>query len=508
MENKYVWLTKRSLRSVMHLNLWSENPRLNPELEYRTFKSIVSGLISSKKERDNFVELVESIAKYGFIPADPIVIFFYDEKWYVAEGNRRVAAIRLLIDPSKAPRSIKATIRKYSRICDIENLTKIYVAIAPSLDEVEWYINQRNGILSLNYSWTRIQQIENFSRLYEKYHGDMEKVRESIGVGSNDLDVLLRMLKIKNFSKLPQVQNFLTEDEIKEANSHSFPITIIERFFGFSVVREAWGIIFDGANVNLIFDNDDGFYYAYAHLLKRILSVGDDKINTRMKKEDLSNILGSLPKIENKTIKPKPESPIPDSVSTSTSENTSTSSPEEMRPEPAEEIPSSPATPPTPPPVPVYKNPNRKKLNYEKYFIDTTEFKLSAIFDELKCIPTKTYPFATSALIRIFLDVAVLVYIQSEGLESNISKSFQRGLRSIELSNRLEFLKKDSPLKSNKNCVKIINGLLDSESTYSLDILNGYMHSASTHYNRRDYLNNFWDFLLPLFETMFKIDKI
>ena len=143
----YNWLSKRTYRSVDTLRLWSENPRLNPEDSHIYISDFVEDLISDAGERESFCNLIKSISENGFIPSDPIVVWKNtdNEKFYVAEGNRRVLALKLLRDPNKAPKSIRGLVRKYSTAIDKNLIKKVLVSIAPSFDDVEWYINQRNN---------------------------------------------------------------------------------------------------------------------------------------------------------------------------------------------------------------------------------------------------------------------------------------------------------------------------------------------------------------------------
>lgn len=71
----YDWLSKRTPRSVDELRPWPENPRLNPEETHVTTSDYVEDIISEKADRENFCDLVKSIAERGFIPADPIVVW-------------------------------------------------------------------------------------------------------------------------------------------------------------------------------------------------------------------------------------------------------------------------------------------------------------------------------------------------------------------------------------------------------------------------------------------------
>ena len=52
----------------------------------------------------------------------------------------------------------------------------------------------------------------------------------------------------------------------------------------------------------------------------------------------------------------------------------------------------------------------------------------------------------------------------------------------------------------------IITRLIDPSQEYSLDVLNGYIHSQDSHYTNKRFLNSFWDFLFPLFEFSCKTE--
>ncbi|MCK4433017.1 MAG: ParB N-terminal domain-containing protein, partial [Methanomicrobia archaeon] len=135
------WLIKKTPRSVDQLRLWPENPRLNPEEIQVSLRDYAEDFTYAKADRDNFIDLVKSIADDGFIHADPIVVWQNDEnkKYYVAEGNRRLVALKLLREPNKAPKSIRTTLRKYSKKINKSDIEKIFVNVAPSFDDAEWY---------------------------------------------------------------------------------------------------------------------------------------------------------------------------------------------------------------------------------------------------------------------------------------------------------------------------------------------------------------------------------
>ena len=226
----YDWLSKRTPRSVDELRPWPENPRLNPEETHVTTSDYVEDIISEKADRENFCDLVKSIAERGFIPADPIVVWQNpdNKKFYVAEGNRRILALKILRDPDKAPRSIRAIVRKYSALIDLASIKKVQVSVAPSFDSAEWYINQRNNTSSLQRPWSRVQQQRWIASLYEKYEGNIDQILSITNLDKSEIEGYIRILKLKDFINIPEIKNELSPNEYARANSYKFPITILD----------------------------------------------------------------------------------------------------------------------------------------------------------------------------------------------------------------------------------------------------------------------------------------
>jgi hypothetical protein len=75
------------------------NPRLTLEEEGSSQAALLEIMI----KRFKIEELAESILASGFNPFDPIVAWSHDDRLTVLEGNRRVAAMQLLLEPQRAP---------------------------------------------------------------------------------------------------------------------------------------------------------------------------------------------------------------------------------------------------------------------------------------------------------------------------------------------------------------------------------------------------------------------
>lgn len=495
--SKYEWLEKKTPRSVDQLRLWTFNPRLNPEEEYITLSDFAEELTNDASEKKAFYDLVKSIVAIGFIQADPIVVWQNNKnnKYYVAEGNRRVLALKLLRYPEKAPKSIRSFIRNASNEINRKTIEKILVNVAPTFSDAEWYINQRNSLSSLQRRWSRVQQQRWVTDLYYEYNGDLEIIKSKTNLSLGDLEEIIRVLKIRDFIKMQEVKNNFTQIEYTLANSHKFPITILERFFNFTDVRRKWGIKFNGIEVEII-SNKSSFYIAFSELIKRIIDrQGENKINTRMTKVDIPDILASLPTVtfdEDATDKNNDSPTLP-------------SSDNEEEPKPEE--------PQTPIPPRLSKlerlkaqkgdtNRNRMVLEiYKKLYTDN--HRINVLFNaEFQKISVSTYPNTLAAALRVFLDLSILQLIDTHSLREPIGNHNRCNFKEVTLHKRLSYLK-DNLLKNDSKV--IAKHLLQEENQFSLRVLNGYVHSKNTHYLDKRILNGFWDFLFPLFEEILDI---
>lgn len=414
---KYNWLEKRTPRSIEQLKLWNENPRLNPDETHLTIVDFTEDMISDENEKKHFFDLLKSLAN-DYIPADPIVVWQEkNQKYYVAEGNRRVLALKLLNNPDKAPKSIRAYVRRISENRKVR-LEKINVCVAPTFEDVEWYINQRNSASSLQLQWSRIQQQRWIDKLYRKYGNDIDTLLEKTNMSQGELENYIRNVRLIDLIKEPEVKSVLTEKQYQQATSHNFPITILERFFANKMVKEKWGIEFDGLDIKL--KNKNGFLTAYAELIRNIVDnqIGI-QIDTRTITSNLSTILEKLPAV-----------------------NLSTKDPWAINgkslSEQKQEIETTPST--EKPKTVLKGDPNRNRLILSCYTLETSNYRLEGIFNELKKLSINSYTNAIAASIRIFLDLSVLNWLQVENKTSDIQKKYGCNLRDITLKNRLTFV--------------------------------------------------------------------
>ncbi|WP_169754458.1 hypothetical protein [Campylobacter curvus] len=113
------------------------------------------------------------------------------------------------------------------------------------------------------------------------------------------------------------------------------------------------------------------------------------------------------------------------------------------------------------------------------------------MFNELKHIPTVKYPNAVAALLRVLLDLSVAEYIQDNSIENTNNRSLKEKLKEI-----------------NKNLNnKHIDQFLNPKNETSLDSLNMYIHDIKNINISINFLNNFFNKLVPIIKDLINIEE-
>ncbi len=491
---KYAWLEKRTPRSVDQLRLWEQNPRLNPEETHSRLSDFVADLISENSDKEAFLKLMDSIVANGFVAAEPVVVW-QDQtngKFYVAEGNRRVMALKLLRHPEKAPREIRNIVARKAKLINLDSIEKISVSVAPSFEDCEWYINHRHTVGSVR-NWTRLQWQREIVRLYDTYGGNVDKVLEKANISTTELNDTLRIIKVRDLVMNPVVYEGLSEEEKVSAKSHRIPMTILERWFNSAVVKERWGYRFTEDNIEII-SNKPSFLNAFKVfiqlVIKRDLDGIDPVINTRTVTSNLENILNALPQ-----------------VTFDSDEGEYTPITEDNKPSQGEsgaKLDNKDDAAITSPAKPINAGLTRNKLIPENFHLKTSNQKLLALFSELKRLPVGNYPNSVAAMLRVFLDLAVDDYIKQNDLADSIRTN--GGYQT--LAQKLKYFREDIFKGKNSPARKILDKLSNHTNEHSLDTLNNYIHSSEIHKIEKVFLNGFWDFLFPLFSEILEIEEI
>ncbi len=169
-----------SRAKTLDLLLDDENPRLPPEDRGASQPKLVEIML----ERFAIDEIAESICAAGFLPLDPFVAYETSKGLVVLEGNRRLATLKLLLDPGACPKrfadrwdAFRARITPEIRQA-IEWID-VYVAASRANADVLSYIGFRhvNGIMP----WDAAEKAAYIANLVEKHGWSYQQVAEIIG---------------------------------------------------------------------------------------------------------------------------------------------------------------------------------------------------------------------------------------------------------------------------------------------------------------------------------------
>lgn len=496
MNDSKKWWENRVIRSVDNLKLWAENPRIDPAVRLVTIRDYAEEFISDPIDEQNFLKLVRSIAERGFMPFDPIVVWQEEVKkhFIVAEGNRRVLALKLLRSPERAPISIRKAVVNLSRMIDRDEIEKVKVCLAPTYEDARWYILQRHSsAASEQIKWQRLQQQRFIINVYDSVSQSIEETVRITGFKRATIVDSLRYVKIRDIATLPEVTKFLNSEEKEQVFSHKISMTVLERWFGNSQVRERWHISFNDDGVTITAE-PSSFYFAYAKFLKAMLTKDTDLgffINTRSIDNKFGEIFDFLPAV----------SAPGDTSEAAIKVNAENQESPQQAPDKSQKNQDTIKNPKR-----LKGNPNRRQLTDKFHGITTTNYKISKLFDELRILPVFKYPNMAAASIRIFLELAIDEYIVGNGLKDEMTKRFKKGYHEVSLSLKLDFLKGE--FIDDRDANKVIDELRTHKNDFSLNTLNEYIHGSRIHKVEPQFLNRFWDMMSPLFSVLINLKEV
>jgi len=170
-----------------YLDFDPDNPRL---AEDGNTNPTEPEIIVALAEMADLSEIVESIAANGYIDIEPIIAQRIGDRWRVLEGNRRLAAIRLLQTPALA----KGTGISVPSISDanLKTLREVSVYAVSNADQVREYI----GFKHINgpHKWDAVAKARFAANWYrkEQYNGmTIEKIARRLGDGH---DTVVRLV--------------------------------------------------------------------------------------------------------------------------------------------------------------------------------------------------------------------------------------------------------------------------------------------------------------------------
>jgi hypothetical protein len=376
--------------SVVNLKLDDQNPRLPgvTPTQTQTQPKIIDYLV----EHEGVFELAKAIATKGYLLNEEPIVCKENNKFVVLEGNRRVAACKLLVNPdlikSKTKRKV---LDNLLRTFDISIVTKLEVRIAPDRDSADVIIVNRHTDGGTVEPWDKTKQ--------DRFFHNRVLGGESIDALSSKFNIRRSLIKetlvrYNMYNELLQVdfdvsQRKDVEDETK------FAMTNVERFYNSKLGKEFLGLSFNDKGLPLHSLPKE----EYNKRLKRIaLDVVSKKLNSRTygDEKDQSGYIDILKKSNEFDLHVLPSNENQISYTSISNE----SSTEEISEQPSEVRPRNI----------VRETPGNKMIASDCHF-KTKNNRIDAIFKELKSANLDTQFNSSAVLFRSYIDMIVYQFL-------------------------------------------------------------------------------------------------
>jgi hypothetical protein len=280
----------KNLNALSDLELDPENPRLSRR--YRGKDQ--AGLIEAMIAQFDVLSLAEAIASAGFLEFDPIAGYSVEGGMVrIREGNRRVAAAKLLLEPTLAP-------LRYQRACgalsdsvtpetrrDLESL-RVQVWDNPDSIELTAYIGYRHvtGVRP----WPPVEKARYIADLIESESLSYKQVADRIGSKPRHVE--------RHYLAYQMVEQGISE-EVPGAENMEDSFGVLLRALQAKGIPEFLGINYTGVSKAAISPVPNQHHHDFTDFVRWTFGtdespkvVGDSRLITRW-----ATILGSEPAV-------------------------------------------------------------------------------------------------------------------------------------------------------------------------------------------------------------------
>jgi len=352
---------------VEHLVLDNDNPRItHADSQQQTLQKVVTN------QKSKLIKLAESIVEHGLSPIERLMVLEVtsNPKRYIAlEGNRRVAALRLLTNPAamtglEMPSGMQKTIEKLARVFDKSKIEPIDCFEVKSRQEGKYWIELR--------------------------HNGEDQGRGVVG---------WKPITAARFrDKEPAIQAFemviehggFTEDEAEELRS-GFSLTTLRRLMESKDVRELIGLSEKGGQLLTKLPGNE----LIKPLKKMVVDIANKDVDSRAfnTKEQMVKYVSGFGKADKPDLSKKvSERPI-DGIEKREFAKAVRKSNKRRSSDPSD----------------------RKQVVPKNCPIDVTDNRISEIYQELRTLKLADARNAIAVLLRVFLEMSVDHFLENNG---------------------------------------------------------------------------------------------
>jgi hypothetical protein len=375
-----LWPTKKV--SVTSLLLDQQNPRLPQSGGALGQRQIIDELVT----HDSVYELAKDITTQGFFPTEILLGVRDSDQIIIIEGNRRLAALKLLINPELAPQSYLERFRRLSEKITSTVIARVHVSIAPSRDAATPILLSRHTAQQIQ-SWKRPMQARFYRQLLERGLTPDDLV-QSYGVTVGQIQDWVRADAVY---RLACSLDFPDEVKSKVQNNREFPLSTLERLVESQSVREFLMLKPDPKEVLVSTAKPEAFLKAFRRIVQ---DVATGKVDSRLANEaaDIEAYVKGLGDLK-PVAKTHGKFSIRDHLSQT-------------------EKPALVVTAKTVGPKRITISPSALPKRLKCFCSDS---RINDVFDELKKLHLDKNPNASAVLLRVLLEFSVSHYLDTKG---------------------------------------------------------------------------------------------
>lgn len=474
-----LWQTKPI--SIKSLHLDHKNPRLGRERTSRAPREIVQYLF----DHDKAMEVASSIAGRGYFANEPLLAVRENGQLVVVEGNRRLAALKALQEPGllSGP-AVRQIQRLAQKIADPQSIASVPVTIAPSRRATDRLLAGRH-IGTPVLAWVAENRASFIlDKLEEGYTN--EGLRDQLGFTLADIQGARQTRAIADMARSLELPE---EIKAKLDAPRASVFTTLERVFDSTVGRRYLFIEPDPEHGVRGLTTKKEFLRGFTKLVSDI-ALGKASSRSLNKNEDIEKYFKKL----NSEFRPekKQGSFLPKDV---ISGRSVASGPD---------TPASPTGPIKPKKITATVLPRTLKMRFGND-------RLIDIRNELVKLKAKDNPNAGAVLLRVFLELSVLHFLQRIGEFDSIverlggKKNLPYGAPTMKqmVPALLAIVKKRLTDVEAKKVEKAIR--YDAAAPFTVSDLHAFVHQQNDLPSDRDILQ-FWLRTEPLFRLMLEQD--
>ncbi len=440
--------------AIAALRLDEENPRIPSGGEKLSQRQLIEELV----HHENVYDLARDIAMTGFVPVESLIGLDEGDKTIILEGNRRLAALKLLDNAQLAPSSHLQKFKQVVAKRTAPAVTRVRVLIARSREAAAVLILQKHTRDQVQ-RWSPLMQ-SRFYRGLMRSGVSIDDLAKQHGVTAGEVRDFLRidsMYELARSLKLPDAVRSTVNDP------REFPASVLQRLLEMTAFQKFLGLQFEADGSVSAKAAPKDFQKAYTRVLT---DIAEEKINTRT--------VNTVKNAE-EYIKKNWSGVTP--AATRRAYSMADLKGEER---PSTELAESGAASPSP------SGPRASAIKVIPSGIRCTlrDERVREVFKELKALHPKKYPNGHAVLLRVLLELGVAHWADKKGLLRSLREQAKAKGKPADwaptLTQMLRALLADPEFSEVRPLArKALTKLIDDgkNSLISVDTLDGFVHN-------------------------------